>query len=118
MKATSLIAVSAGLAMCASTATAQVLYNNGPLATGNTTGSGVAAPPGAQWSECAEDCANPGDQQNTTAGFRAISTTDRIADDFTVPAGGWNITTVNFFGYQTGSSTTSTFTACTLRIWN
>jgi len=41
-----------------------------------------------------------------------------VADDFTVTGGGWLISTITFFGYQTGSSTTSTFTALNLRIWD
>jgi hypothetical protein len=43
---------------------------------------------------------------------------NRVADDFTVTGGGWFINTMTFFGYQTGSGTTSTFTALNLRIWD
>lgn len=46
----------------------------------------------------------------------------RVADNFTVPTGGWTIQQINVFGYQTqaapGGSTTSPFTGGTLRIWN
>jgi subtilisin-like proprotein convertase family protein len=43
----------------------------------------------------------------------------RMADDFTVPAGEtWTISTVTLYNYQTGSTTTSTMTGVTLRIWD
>ncbi|HEY5535788.1 MAG TPA: T9SS type A sorting domain-containing protein [Ignavibacteria bacterium] len=42
----------------------------------------------------------------------------RIADKFEVPAGKtWTIDSVLVYGYQTGSTTTSTMTSVTLRIW-
>jgi hypothetical protein len=41
----------------------------------------------------------------------------RIADDFTVDTT-TTITSFTFFGYQTGSTTTSTFTGVNLRIWS
>jgi uncharacterized repeat protein (TIGR01451 family) len=43
---------------------------------------------------------------------------NRVADDFTVTGGGWLISNVTFFAYQTGSPTTSTMTAVTLQIWD
>ncbi|HSN77416.1 MAG TPA: choice-of-anchor J domain-containing protein, partial [Anaerolineae bacterium] len=55
----------------------------------------------------------------STYGFgNQASAGNRVADDFTVTGGGWLIDTMTFFGYQTGSSTTSTFTALNLRIWD
>lgn len=42
----------------------------------------------------------------------------RMADDFVVPASGWTITDVSVYGYQTGSTTTSTFTGLNFQIWN
>jgi hypothetical protein len=48
---------------------------------------------------------------NSTLGYR-------MADDFTVPVGfSWKIDSVKIYGYQTGSTTTSTFTGGTFRIW-
>lgn len=42
-----------------------------------------------------------------------------MGDDFTVPAGQqWQIDSVIFYSYQTGSTLTSTITACHLAIWN
>lgn len=43
---------------------------------------------------------------------------NRVADNFTVPAGGWTIDKITTYAYQTGSTTTSTFTALNFRIWN
>lgn len=42
----------------------------------------------------------------------------RLAQKFTVPAGGWAIDRVTVYAYQTGSTTTSTFTGLNLRVWN
>lgn len=54
----------------------------------------------------------------TTVGFSASAAGAlRIADDFIVPAGGWTVNSVTFFGYQTGSTTTSTFNIVRLQIW-
>lgn len=43
----------------------------------------------------------------------------RVADDFTIsdPAG-WTLTSLRFYGYQTGSTATSTFTSANVRIWD
>jgi hypothetical protein len=114
---TKVLSLAAGLALSVSPAFGQ-LWVNGPLATGNTAGSGTAAPAGTQWSECAEDCASP-TTSNTTAGFRALQGTDRCADDFTIPTGQtWNITNIVFAGYQTGGTTTPTITGVTVRIFD
>ncbi len=54
-----------------------------------------------------------------TLGFGAQQTVpNRIADDFVVPAGGWDVNAISFYTYQTGSTTTSTFTGMTFQIWN
>ncbi|MDW8478683.1 MAG: HYR domain-containing protein [Xanthomonadales bacterium] len=86
-----------------------LLLNNGPLVThtgvcpSNTDASRV---------------------QNTSLGLSTIGANVslsggfRIADDFTVPAGGWYLNTVTFFSYQTGSTLTSTFNHVNFRIWN
>lgn len=54
---------------------------------------------------------NYGNGVSSTTGYR-------IADDFTVPAGGWTLNDVSVYAYQTGSSTTSTFTGLNFRIWD
>ncbi|MEI2690136.1 MAG: hypothetical protein V9H69_10695 [Anaerolineae bacterium] len=56
---------------------------------------------------------------NSTYGFgHAVSSGFRVADDFTVPAGGWNVASITFFAYQTGSTTASTINAVNVRIWD
>ena len=43
----------------------------------------------------------------------------QLAEDFTVPASGWAISQLTFYAYQTGSTTTSTFTGVpSLSLWN
>ena len=80
-------------------ARAQQLYSNGPL----------ASVPGA-----GANGADASRLQNilgmTTLGFSAkINGTfiNAVADDFTVPAGGWNISRITVFAYQTDSSLAS-----------
>jgi subtilisin-like proprotein convertase family protein len=42
----------------------------------------------------------------------------RMADQFTATAPGWNVDRLRFYAYQTGSSTTSSFTGVNVRIWD
>jgi hypothetical protein len=52
-------------------------------------------------------------------GFGAqISAGNSMADDFTVTGAGWNIDEMQFFTYQTGSTTTSTITDLRIQIYN
>lgn len=87
---------------------AAVLYDNGSLVTHSGGGAG-----GANASAL---------QTNLDLGVygfgHAISAGVRVADNFTVSAGGWNISTITFYAYQTGSSTTTTIDNVNLRIWN
>jgi hypothetical protein len=85
-----------------------VLYDNGPLVT-NPGGGAGGADVSALQTGIGMDTYGFGYQQ---------SAGNRVADDFTITGGGWFIETITFFGYQTGSSTTSTFTAMNLRIWD
>lgn len=59
---------------------------------------------------------------DTTFGGTCNNPTFRLADDFTVPAGGWTVQKITVFGYQTqtgaGGSTVSTMTGGFFRIWN
>jgi len=86
-----------------------VIYDNGPLVT--TPGGGAG---GVDISELQTGLGMG------TYGFGFQSATpNRIADDFTVSdAAGWQVDTITFFGYQTGSGTTSTFTEVYVQIWN
>jgi hypothetical protein len=86
-----------------------VVFNNGPLV--NSPGTG---PGGSDESLLQNSTLGMG-----TFGFNhSAAGVFRVADDFTVPGGGWNITNVTLYAYQTGSTTTSTITSVTLRIWN
>lgn len=103
------LAVVLSVMAISSFAMADILFDNGPLSTGNLCG-GQQAPAGTTWSEVQP----PG----SIAGYGVqLSAGNRLADDFVVPAAGWNITDVSFFGYQTGS-VSNTINNINLRIWN
>lgn len=85
-----------------------LLYDNGPLVTNAGAGFG-----GADVSAVQTAVGNTGYGSNVS-----VAANMRVADDFVVPAGGWTINTITVYGYQTGSTTTSTFTAVNLRIWD
>lgn len=97
------------------------IYDNGGLATGAVSNSGVNAPAGTQWSEVQNETGNT-TYSNTLAGVSCsvTATVFRCADDFTVPAGQtWTVDQVAVFAYQTNlAGTTSPITAATLQIWN
>jgi|GEM_PF-1634623 len=85
-----------------------VLYDNGPLITHPTGGASGAAASALQTA-----------LGMSTYGFghnQAISYS--VADDFVVPAPGWQVNSLTFFAYQTGSSTASTITGVYYRIWD
>jgi hypothetical protein len=87
-----------------------VLFDNGPLI--NSPGSGVG---GAD--ESVLQSVSLG--MNTLGFGHQVLNDNRIADDFTVPNGDtWDITSITFFAYQTGSSTTSTMTGVRFEIWD
>ncbi|WP_027381554.1 T9SS type A sorting domain-containing protein [Chryseobacterium daeguense] len=112
----------AAVALVANITLAQT-YNNGGLSTGATSKSGVAAPAGYTWSEVQNNTGNT-TESNTNAGYGGTysSTTASffIADDFTIPAGQtWNITSIDFFAYQTGyAGTTSPFNTVRVNIFS
>lgn len=91
------------------TPTGTVLFNNGPFINSTGTGSGGTDESVLQDVSLGMNVLGFGHQ---------ISSSNRIADDFTVPAGGWRIDTITFFAYQTGSTTTSTINAVNCRIWD
>lgn len=103
----------------ASPAAAQLIYTNAGLNPQATAENGTAAAPGFFWSEMQHDVGNL-TEANTTLGFGATQGSNRLADDFTVPAGssGWIISQVVLYGYKTGApATPSPFSAYTLQIW-
>ncbi len=84
------------------------IYSNGPWITATGTGPG-----GADLSTL------QGNLGMTTIGVgHAVTGEIRVADDFVVPAGGWTLSCVVLYAYQTGSPTTSTITAVNVRIWD
>ncbi len=86
-----------------------VLYNNGALVTH----------PGAGFGGADESRLQSVSLVMNTLGFgHQVVNANRVADDFTVTGNGWNISALTFFAYQTGSTTTSTFTAVNFRIWD
>ncbi|HOW25380.1 MAG TPA: DUF11 domain-containing protein [Bacteroidales bacterium] len=89
---------------------ANILYDNGPLVNGPGQGAGGADASILQNVTLSMNTYGFGYQQNLTYS---------IADDFVVPAGEtWSIESFDFFGHQTGSTTTSSFTGGYLQIWN
>lgn len=111
-----LIITVAGLAITAAATARPTLFDNGPLATGAVTSSGVAAPAGFVWSEVASRAGEPG-ASNTTAGFSVLGPGFRLADNFTVTGPGWNVNSIRVFAYQTGS-VANPFNGARLQIWN
>jgi hypothetical protein len=81
------------------------LFSNGPLITNAGAGG---APDTSRL--------NPG--ENILGFGHSIAGGNRIADDFTVSGGDWQVDSVKFFAYQTNSGLTSTINALNLRIWN
>jgi hypothetical protein len=91
-------------------ATEAVMWDNGPLVTHPGAGAGGA---------------DESTVQNTSLGMTTLGAANqgasgnRMADDFTIPVGdSWHIDTITFFNYQTGSPTTSTFSAANVQIWD
>lgn len=97
------------IALIGGTCTIQAqIYDNGPLFNSAGTGAG-----GANQSILYTTTFGMG-----TIGFGQQQTAfNRIADDFIVDCE-WTIDSIYLYGYQTGSTTTSTFTGYTLRIWD
>ena len=88
---------------------ATVLFDNGPIVTHPGGGAGGADASALQSALL----------MNTFGFTCSDAGAFRIADDFTVPPGEiWDLTTVTVFGYQTGSTTTSTFDVGRIQIWD
>ncbi|MDD4553569.1 MAG: hypothetical protein PHP04_05155, partial [Bacteroidales bacterium] len=85
-------------------ATAATLYDNGPMVNSPGTGAGGADESMLQG-------------PINSYGMNMINGTYRIADDFSVSGGVWNVSSLEFYGYQTGSPTTSSFTGAYVRIF-
>jgi hypothetical protein len=84
-----------------------VLYTSGPYANSTGTGSGGA-----------DESRMTASETTYGAGCQQANT-NRVADDFTVPAGQtWTLTGVTLFGYQTNSGTSPTINAVYLTIYS
>jgi hypothetical protein len=96
----------------------EVLYDNGPVATGATTDSGVTAPPGAQWSELQHPIGDLSEANALRGG--SMGGNDRVVDDFTVPAGEtWTIESFDAYGFDPSGPALPApgkFVSATLRI--
>jgi Secretion system C-terminal sorting domain len=95
----------------------QQIYNNGDISTGSPSTNGTAAPTGYTWSELQ----SPNTILGSGSAFNNAGTSSfALADDFTVPAGEvWDLTSVDFYGYQTGyTGSTIPIDALRVRIWN
>jgi hypothetical protein len=85
-----------------------VLYDNGPLV--NAPGGGF----GGADASVLQTALGLG-----TYGFgHQVANTNSVADDFTVGGSGWQVDEMQFFAYQTNSTTTSTITDVRVQIWN
>lgn len=98
------------LAGLASGASADLLYDNGPVVTHPGQGAG-----GADVSMCSV--------APNTAGLNMMQQTGqdyyRVADNFTVPAGGWTVDKLRLWGYATGTTPGNPgYTGYSLIIWN
>lgn len=97
------------MALTAGALHSQILFDNGPVS--NRAGTGFGG-------------ADESVLYTTTFGMSTIgfghqaNLFNRIADDFVTTDCLWQIDSIVFFGYQTGSTTTSTFTGVNFRIWD
>jgi len=104
------LAMLAVLAFGAAPASADLLYDNGPLI--NSAGTGVGGADESVLQTVLLGMNTYGWGHQTAQGYR-------VADDFTIPGGEtWAIDSVRFYAYQTYSTYTSTFTGMTLEIWD
>ena len=102
-----------GLAFLANPAHSGQLYQNGQFLTGLGAGYG-----GADVSVVQDPAAASTNTLGVTGWHNDVRRTNRLADDFTVPAGGWHLGRVTLYGYQTYAGTVSTITNAYLQIWN
>lgn len=90
----------------ASVAGAEVLYSNGPVVTNPTGGTGaIAGQPISQ----ADGFRMPGSEFlfSTTGAAATYGTNTAAAEDFHVPAGGWDLDAVTLYAFQTSQTTPS-----------
>jgi hypothetical protein len=108
------IAIVAALGLAPAFAGAAELFNNGPIVTNPTGGTGtIAGQPISQ----ADPFTNPNGTTSSTLGAQATFATNAlVAEDFDVPAGGWDLDTVTLYAFQT-AQTTPTVTRIHINLW-
>ena len=96
-------------------ATAQTLHSNGPIITNPIGGTGSIA--GLPISNC-DGFTVPGSTFifSTTGVAGTVSTNTALAEDFTVPEGGWDLDSLVVFAFQT-SQTTASVTQVHVNLW-
>jgi hypothetical protein len=112
--AASLVALAA-MSSFVAPAGADVLFNNGPIVTNPTGGTGgIAGLPISQ----ADPFQVPGNPLtfSTTGVAASFATSTAAADNFVVPAGGWDLDRVTLFAFQT-SQTTPTVHTIRINMW-
>ena len=92
----------------------------GPLAAVllDTRSGMISVPGGGSGGLDASRLQNTSLAMNTLGLSVSTNTAVRLSDDFVVPAGGWIVSDVTVYGYQTGSTTTSTMDTIRFQIWN
>lgn len=105
----------AALALAVSGADAALLYENGPIITNPTGGTGSIAGLPISNADPFQFPGNPG--IFSTTGFGAtFNVQTAAADDFAVPAQGWNLDTATVYSFQTGQ-TTPTAIGVRINLW-
>jgi hypothetical protein len=90
-----------------------VLWDNGPVITDSTGGTGTIA---GQPISLPQPVPNSS-LVSTTPGISATAAFGiRVAEDFTVPAGGWDLASVKLFAFQS-SQTAPTITSARINLW-
>lgn len=99
----------------ADVALADTLHSNGPVITNPTGGTGAIA--GLPISNC-DGFTVPGNTfiYSTTGVAGTVSNNTALAEDFTVPEGGWDLDALTVYAFQT-SQTTASVTQVQVNLW-
>lgn len=104
------LAIAICVASCGLAASAADLHHNGPFVTGAGAGAG-----GADVSLVQDSLGS----QVYGYTCQAIPAANRLADDFTVPAGGWTVDSLVLYCFQAGAASNApTINHVNLRIWS
>ena len=101
--------------LLAATVLAETLHVNGPLVTNPTGGTGSIL--GLPISNCDGFTVPGGTFIYSTTGVAAtVATSTAVAEDFTVPAGGWDLDSLTVYAFQT-SQTSASVTQVQVNLW-